>query len=263
MSQTFPTPNLELNEVLHELVSGIKSVLDKNLVAVFLQGSFALGDWDAGSDVDFLVVLENELPENLLPELSAMHGRIYALPSPWAQHLEGSYISQKVLREMDTSIRLWYLDNGSQRLVQDIHCNTLVVRWTTREYGIPMYGVTSKTLIEPIPEDALRLEVSTVMQGWAKDISARPDQVKNRWFQHYTVLSYCRMLQTLQTARIESKRSAAIWGQQYLESEWRELIAKAWKEHSKQRENYKLFADLEDVEKTLEFVQYALEFGWQ
>ena len=81
MSQTFPTPNLELNEVLHELVSGIKSVLDKNLVAVFLQGSFALGDWDAGSDVDFLVVLENELPENLLPELSAMHGRIYARPS--------------------------------------------------------------------------------------------------------------------------------------------------------------------------------------
>jgi predicted nucleotidyltransferase len=263
MDQPFPTPILELNEVLHELVSGIKSILDKSLVAVFLQGSFALGDWDAGSDVDFLVVLENELPENLLPELQTMHGRIYALPSPWAQHLEGSYISKKVLRESDTSIRLWYLDNGSQRLVQDIHCNTLVVRWTTREYGIPMFGVTSKTLIEPISEDALRLEVRIILQDWAKEISAHPDQVKNRWLQQYIVLSYCRMLQTLHTARIESKRSAAIWGQQYLESEWRELIARAWEEHSKQRENYKLLADLEDVEKTLQFVQYALQLGRQ
>jgi Domain of unknown function (DUF4111)/Nucleotidyltransferase domain len=263
MSQTFPTSLLELNEVLDELVSNIKSILDKSLTAVFLQGSFAAGDWDAGSDVDFLVVLENELPENLLPELQAMHGRIYALPSPWAQHLEGSYISQKVLREMDTSIRLWYLDNGSQRLVQDIHCNTLVVRWTTREYGIPMFGVASKTLIEPISEDALRLEVQKKMRDWTNEVLAQPDQLKNRSEQQYTVLSYCRMLQTLHTARIESKRSAAIWGQQYLELEWRELIARAWKEHSKQRENYKLLADLEDVKKTLEFVQYALKLGLQ
>jgi predicted nucleotidyltransferase len=261
MTQISPTPILELNEVLHELVSSIKSILDKSLVAVFLQGSFALGDWDAGSDVDFLVVLDNELPENLLPELQAMHARIYALPSPWAQHLEGSYISQKVLHEMDTRIRLWYLDNGSQRLVQDIHCNSLVVRWITREYGIPMFGVTSKTLIEPISEDALRLEVQKKLYDWTNKILAQPDQLKNRSEQQYTVLSYCRMLQTLQTARIESKRSAAFWAQQHLESRWKDLIARAWKDHAKQRENYKLLADLDDVEKTLEFVQYALRLG--
>ena len=260
VSQTAPTPILELNQVLSELVSGIKNILGNDVLAVYLQGSFAVGDWDAGSDVDFLVVLEHEIPEDLLPELQAMHSRIYALPSTWAQHLEGSYISQKVLRESDTSIPLWYLNNGSQQLIQDTHCNTLVVRWTTREYGIPLFGVESKALIEPVSEAGLRLEVEKVMRDWTKEVLAQPDQLKNRWVQHYTVLSYCRMLQTLQTARIESKRSAAIWGSEHLEPYWKNLIAKAWEEHVKQRQNVKLLAEPEDAEQTLAFVQYVLDF---
>ena len=42
--QRFPTPDLELNAVLHELVTGVQAILVGNFLAVYLQGSFALGD---------------------------------------------------------------------------------------------------------------------------------------------------------------------------------------------------------------------------
>jgi predicted nucleotidyltransferase len=46
----------ELNDLLTEFVSVVRSVLAKNLVGVYLTGAFALGGGDAASDCDFLVV---------------------------------------------------------------------------------------------------------------------------------------------------------------------------------------------------------------
>jgi predicted nucleotidyltransferase len=254
-----PTSVPELNDVLLELISSIQKILGTHFLAAYLQGSFALGDWDLHSDVDFLIVLQNEMPDSLLPELQAMHQRIYTLPSVWAQHLEGSYISQKVLHDNITSLPLWYLDNGSRELILDTHCNTLVTRQTTREHGITLAGVNAKTLIELVPTDQLKLEVRAVMREWGASILESPSKISTRWYQQFAVISYCRMLETLRTGQIKSKRSAAIWGQQHLESRWHHLIATAWQEHAKQRENYKVLADPEEVSQTLEFICYALE----
>ena len=46
----------ELNDLLTRFVDAIRSILAENLVGVYLTGSFALGDGDAASDCDFLVV---------------------------------------------------------------------------------------------------------------------------------------------------------------------------------------------------------------
>ena len=251
----------ELNHLLIELTSSIKEILGTNFLAAYLQGSFALGDWDLQSDVDFLIVLKDELPLDLLPELQAMHQRIYAFPSVWAQHLEGSYISQKVLRENNTDVLLWYLDNGSQALILSTHCNTLVTRYTTREHGITLAGTDAKNLIEPVLTDQLKLEVRLVMQNWGAAILESPSKISTRWYQQFAIISYCRMLETLHTGKVLSKRSAAVWGQQHLEARWYDLIATAWQEHAVQRNNYKKLAEPDDVIQTLEFIRYVLEFA--
>jgi predicted nucleotidyltransferase len=59
----------ELNNVLLELIESTKQILGSAFLAAYLQGSFALGDWDSHSDVDFLIVLKDELPMDLLPSL--------------------------------------------------------------------------------------------------------------------------------------------------------------------------------------------------
>jgi predicted nucleotidyltransferase len=55
------TPFDDLNELLVELVVGVKEVLGDNFCGAYLQGSFAVGDADARSDVDFVVVTEDEV----------------------------------------------------------------------------------------------------------------------------------------------------------------------------------------------------------
>jgi predicted nucleotidyltransferase len=56
-----PTPYPELNAVLQELVESVQAALGNSFVAACLQGSFALGDFDRHSDVDFIVAIEEEL----------------------------------------------------------------------------------------------------------------------------------------------------------------------------------------------------------
>ena len=85
-----PTPNPDLNAVLHELVTRAQAILQQNFVGAYLQGSFALGDWDADSDVDFMMVIEHEPGDDTVLELQTMHADVFALASSWAQHLEGS-----------------------------------------------------------------------------------------------------------------------------------------------------------------------------
>ena len=50
---TDPTPFSDLNAVLRELVTSAQAALGENFLAAYLQGSFAVGDFDADSDVDF------------------------------------------------------------------------------------------------------------------------------------------------------------------------------------------------------------------
>src|SRR5713226_10779071 len=96
-----PTPYPELDSVLEELVASVRVALGHAFVGAYLQGSFAVGDFDRHSDVDFVIVVAHELSDGQVDALQAIHRRIYGLPSDWAQHLEGSYFPAAILRNYD------------------------------------------------------------------------------------------------------------------------------------------------------------------
>ena len=259
MNATQPTPYRELNALLHDFVTNVQTILGDSFTAVYLQGSFALGDFDIHSDVDFLVAIEHEVREAQLSTLQAMHARIYDLDSHWAKHLEGSYFPKGTLRRYDpTSEPLLYLDNGSRELVRSNHDDELVVRWVVRECGIILAGPAPDELIDPVSADDLRMEVLSTMRDWAQQIFANPDQMNNRWYQPFAVLSYCRMLQTLQFGRVESKPAAAHWAKNALDSRWAGLIQRAWDERPNPSMKVKQKADPDEFKSTLEFIEYAL-----
>ena len=154
MSTTYPTSYPELNAVLRELVESVQSVLGTDLSAACLQGSFAVGDYDRHSDVDFIIAVEKELSGDQVITLQTMHERIYRLDCGWARHLEGSYFPKDVLRNYSQRGKpLWYLDNGSRSLVQSEHDNTVVVRWVVREHGVALAGPSPATLTAKNPAD--------------------------------------------------------------------------------------------------------------
>ena len=59
------TPYPELNCVLRGLVEDVRVALGEAFVGAYLQGSFAVGDFDQHSDVDFVIAVRDELTERL------------------------------------------------------------------------------------------------------------------------------------------------------------------------------------------------------
>jgi len=259
MSKQYPTSYPELNGILDELVSSVQTALADNLCGVYLSGSFAVGDSDIDSDVDFLIAVNREISETELLALQTMHGRIYDLKSDWAKHLEGAYFPKDILRRAnDTRVELWYLNNTSRELVWSNHDDTQIVRWVVREYGLALYGPMPNTLIDPVSADDLRQEILKKMQAWTQQIFADPEEMNNRWYQPYVVLSYCRMLHTLQTGRIWSKIAGANWAKETLDHNWEGLIQRAWDERPNPSLKSQQKGDPADVKSTFDFVKYAL-----
>ena len=254
-----PTADSDLNVVLQEFVTGVRAALGENFVGAYLVGSFAVGDWDSDSDVDFLVAIDHDVPDEEVATLNAMHARIYRLASPWAQHLEGSYFPIDILRSGDPArTPILFLDNGSETLIWSGHDNKYVVRWVLREYGIPLAGPAAAGLVDPVPADEMREEVTAIMHDWSNDICSGRYIIDNRWAQPYVVLSYCRMLQTLETGRVVSKLAAAKWGRAELDSRWARLIQRAWDQRPNPSLKICQPADADDYNETLAFLRYAL-----
>ena len=256
-SAAFPTPYNELNQVLSELVESVRTILNNNFIGSYLQGSFAIGDYDEHSDVDFTMVLKDELKTNEINALQVMHNRIYELGVEWAKHLEGSYFPFKILQSQPSGQKLWYLDNGSRSLIESDHCNSLVVRWTVREKGIILAGPDPKTIISPIPSNLLRREIYSTICDWGKQILANRKQFENRFYQSFIVLSFCRMLHDLQKGEISSKRKGAEWAKKNLDQSWVDLIDRTWTGRPNPAVSVRQPADPDDFARTLQFIDYV------
>lgn len=253
-----PTQFPELNTILRQFAERVQPILQDNFLSLMLTGSFALGDADEHSDVDFAVVTRHDLDEQAFAAISAMHEELYALDSEWAKHLEGSYMPLEPLRDYkDRTYKMWYLDNGATKLERSLHDNTLVQRWEMREKGVRLVGMEPTELLPAIAPVDLRREVYEMMQTWADDLFANPQTVNNGWYQMFAVLSYCRMLQTLETAVITSKKAAVTWAKATLDPQWHGLINRSWAERPDPWRIWEIKTP-GDFELTLEFIRYAL-----
>lgn len=255
-----PTPYADLNEVLRELVASISGLLGPMFTGAYLQGSFAIGDFDIHSDVDFIIVVEEELKEAQVSRLQVMHERIYKLDVPWAQHLEGSYFPKERLRRYTADGQpLWYLDHGARSLIKSDHCDTIVVRWTVRKFGIVLSGPPPEALLDPIPVVALRREILATIDDWGKEILAEPARYNNRFYQGFIVLSYCRMLHDLVQGDLGSKRAGAEWAKQTLDASWSGLIDRAWDCRPDPARSVREAADPADFAATLAFISQVID----
>jgi predicted nucleotidyltransferase len=255
MAQNGPTPYEDLNGILEHLVAGVREILGDDLCGVYLQGSFALGDADVHSDVDFIVVVDGEVSGRQEAELQALHRRLYALEVPWAQHLEGSYVPRDNLRRVDPARTPYlYLDNGATELTRDSHCNTAVVRATLRDHGVVLAGPDPTGLIEPVTAADLADDVRLALADWAQWLE---DHELSRRGQGVLVTTLCRMLQTLAEGRVTSKREACTWALRTLGPEWTPLIRRAVDDRPDPWMKVREPADPEALEQTLAFLDYV------
>lgn len=250
------TPFPELNELLVELVSRAAAILGDNFVGAYLQGSFAVGDADIHSDCDFLIPVHGPITAEQEAALRAMHDEIPTRGGHWTHHLEGSYPNKDELRTLDSLGKEWlYIDHGWRRMQWSTHCNTEVVRWSLRECGVTLAGPDPRSLVDEVPADVLRdrmrrdaPEFMPAMLGWISlDIA---------WAQRYAVTTLCRILHTLDTGCVGSKKAALLWAGANLDPRWHGLVKQVL-------DDRELGFDPDDaprpgsVELTLAFADYA------
>ncbi len=259
-------PYPELQEVLRIFVDEIAAELGENLVGIYLVGSIASGDFDADSDVGFLVVTNTELTEANMKPLQEIQIKIHDIDCYPAKHLEGSYISIDDLN--DWSIvgqkKLFYFDNGSTTYEQSTHDNQWHVRWILRERGITLVGPKPEIILQAIPLNELCTEIKTAIfhvKRFFEDEIDRPLSFFNsRFGQSFTVLTYCRMLHSLHTGTVQSKKAGMQWAKQVVDPKWVKLIDQAWREREGVRFGTKIGqrAELPLLHETLEFITYAV-----
>jgi hypothetical protein len=258
-----PTPYPDINSLLYELLRNVEQVLGSHFRGMYLEGSLANGDFDQASDIDFIVVTDRDIEGDLFLKLQAMHDRIVTLDTPWAIQLEGSYIGQSSLRRYDPDHAMHpNIERGvGERLKMAHHDASWVThRWILRERGITLAGPPPQSLVDPVSPDDLRQAMRSELPARANSIYNGPEQIKGRGYQSYIVLTFCRMLYTLEHGAVVSKLAAATWAQQALARRWQPLIkrALAGRHHPEEA------ATTKDVKETLKFIGTAkwLAVSW-
>ena len=257
-----PTPYPEVNTILQVLLERVMRILGSHFIGMYLDGSLTSNDFDEDSDIDFVVVTDEDIAGDLFTALQAMHEHIATIASPFALQLEGSYISLHGLRRFDPEHALHpNIERGEgERLKMVYHDDWWIIhRYVLRERGITITGPVPQALIDPVSPDDLRQVMLSLLHGWATQILNDPNKISSRGYQSYVVLSLCRILYTLQFGDVVSKPVAAGWAKETLDDPWVSLIDRAWIG----RHHPQLAAEADDINGTLDFIRYTLESSQQ
>ncbi len=228
-----PTPHPAVNDMIRALQTGIQDVLGDDLIGLYLDGSLALGDFDADSDIDFVAVVPEEIEADSprFSALHAMHARLSQMRTPWAVQIEGSYFSARALRKHSDAL-IWHPNiergAGEQLKMNDHDATWDIHRQVLRTHGIVLAGPLPKSLIDPITPEQLRSTMRSAGLHWLDGFLSNPKRINTRGYQSYLTLSICRMRYTLATGQIVSKAAAAAWARMTLGEPWDDLIARAW-----------------------------------
>ncbi|HXF84161.1 MAG TPA: aminoglycoside adenylyltransferase domain-containing protein [Anaerolineales bacterium] len=248
-----PTPYTDVNEILHLLLANIKATLKDQFVGMYLYGSLASGDFDpATSDIDFLVVTKDILPQQIIVELEIMHYRIWNSGLKWASKLEGAYIPQKDIRRHTSESKPCPTVNEGKFYLSSLGSDWLIQRHIVRERGVVLEGPDPKTLIDPISPNDLHRAVLGILREWWFPMLENPTWLKERKsnYHGYAVITMCRALYTLKNKKIISKPKAIEWAKEKLNGRWRPLIEQAVASQYGQESDF--------LNETLEMIRYTL-----
>ena len=74
MPNNYPTPYLEVNNIVDHLLAASKKILGEQFLGLYLHGSLITGDFNPeSSDIDFLCVTADKLSEEIVAALEKMY----------------------------------------------------------------------------------------------------------------------------------------------------------------------------------------------
>jgi hypothetical protein len=209
-----------IRSTMQALTRGLLSVLGDRLVAVYLGGSLASGDFcAASSDLDFLVVTRNTLSLEDLLAVELLH-RDLLRRHPEAARLEGDYAPLAYLVAEGTTAPvpgcergLFLPKVGELMLSADNICDM-------REHGVAFYGPDAREVLPRVSPEQVRAAVHEMLAQGPAAIDT-PQEVAT------AVLNLLRSACALDTGMPVTKSGGAEWGLLHLPAEWHPVIQAA------------------------------------
>lgn len=223
-----PTSYPVINTVLSEWAQGLKHLLGKKIVGLYLSGSLAYGDFvPERSDIDLEAVVRSPLTGDELRSVEKLHREIEGRCSQWADRIECSYVPLELMLELipPARPRPWW---GFGTLYAEASAGNewIINHYLLSKYGITLEGPDFKDLIPPI-------DIYSVRQASARDLFQEwvPKTYDSVWlsnshYQSYLVLNLCRILHTVIHGEPSSKKVAGHWAKATYR-EWTDLIEEA------------------------------------
>jgi predicted nucleotidyltransferase len=247
-----PTPHQAVNDLLEKLLSGAQSVLQNNFAGLYLYGSLASGDFDRQkSDIDFLVVTFDEISDEGIRSLKAMHENLWQSGGKLAAKLEGSYVPLKDLRRYESNEKEYPSVNEGKFYLGRHGSDWIIQRHILREQAVAIAGAPLENSIDQVQPDDLRRAVADLLNEWWSPMLENPAFIKNSEYETYTVLTMCRALFTLEHGTIASKSASARWAQDALDESWTELI--------EQSLNWRYGEQINKLNEVLNFIRYTVD----
>jgi predicted nucleotidyltransferase len=220
-----PTQYPDINHLLDDLLSRMRSVLGVKLVGLYLYGSLVWGDFDHDtSDIDLLAATTADIDEQEAAALKAMHDEIAHAYKQWDNRIEVQYLSLLGLKTYRSqSTRMAVISPGEPFHIRKANKDWLLNWYFYQDYGVTIFGPSPRTLIDPISKDEFIHNVVHHARHWPKRM---PKTRHSRPSQSYSILTMCRSLYTYKHGEQVSKKQAALWAQKQL-PQWASLIQNA------------------------------------
>jgi predicted nucleotidyltransferase len=216
---------LRAEQLLDLMRSRILDRLGEHVVGMYLFGSLATGDFDAGvSDVDVLVVTGGDLGPSERAALRDMHDRLVADESEWDDRIEVIYLSTGALASFRTGRSQLSVTSPGEPFHTVAAGHEWLVNWyNVRQTGRTLCGPAARVVIPAISINEVRDELRDQVRGWPSRVAAsttHPVDVA------YAVLTVARAWDTISNGAVRCKLQSADWMKQQL-PQWAELLEHA------------------------------------
>lgn len=223
----------DVNKVLDELVDKLQQLLGKNMLAFYVHGSMALGDFDpATSDIDFMVVIEKKLIDKEIEQIEKLHQQLIAGDNEWGRKLEGSYITKDQLQSKEPPVEPRpYLNEKNFYSGAEYGYEWVLEKYVVREKGLVLFGPAPDEFIDRVEVDEVIEAVKKIFEENWQPMLTDAKKLESEWYRPYTILTLCRILYTAEKGKIGSKREAAEWVMENFGDRWGDMVQLAvqWK----------------------------------
>jgi predicted nucleotidyltransferase len=247
------TPYQDVNGVLFNISNGIKDILGKNLIGLYLFGSLTYGDFNPdSSDIDLVAIINNPLNHHELELIKQLHKQIENHYRRWKDRLECSYTPVDMLKNILPPKKLRPYYGGGIFYDEAPYGNEWIINnYLLRKHGIPLVGSDFKKLINPI--DILEVQkacIRDLFQEWEPKITDF-EWLDNSHYQSYLVMNLCRILYTVICGTTGTKKVSAEWVKNKFGLPWSNLITIA--------ESWKYGKQLSLKNETIDFIKFTID----